>query len=156
VPEPRPGRVPDDHTREAWQRAEELGEGVRFAGFLSQEAFRDALDGAEVFVSVPSSDATSVALLQAMAVGCFPIVSDLASQQELVEDGVQGLRVPVRDEAALANAIARALEDRELRHAAVERNRRFVEEYGLLETNMARMEAWYYRLVGRAGEVGPS
>ena len=30
MPEPRPGRVPDDHTREAWQRAEELGEGVRF------------------------------------------------------------------------------------------------------------------------------
>lgn len=30
VPEPRPGRLPDAHTREAWQRAQELGEGVRF------------------------------------------------------------------------------------------------------------------------------
>jgi glycosyltransferase involved in cell wall biosynthesis len=88
-----------------------------------------------------------------MAVGCFPIVSDLPSQQELVEHGTQGLRVPVRDEAALAGAIVRALEDPELRRSAAERNRDFVEEYGVLETNMAKMEAWYYRLAGRAGEV---
>jgi glycosyltransferase involved in cell wall biosynthesis len=130
-----------------------LGDGVRFAGYLSQDELRNALVGAEAFVSVPSSDATSVALLQAMGVGCFPIVSDLPSQEELVEQGVRGLRVPVRDEAALAEAIARALEDGELRRVAAERNRAFVEEYGVLETNMARMEAWYYRLAGRASEV---
>ena len=132
-----------------------LGDGVRFAGYLSQDELRGALVDAEAFVSVPSSDATSVALLQAMGVGCFPIVSDLPSQEELVQQGVRGLRVPVRDEAALAEAIVRALEDGELRRAAVERNRVFVEEYGVLETNMARMEAWYYRLAGRAGEVNP-
>ena len=40
------------------------------------------------------------------------------------------------------------------RRTAVERNRRLVEEYGLLETNMAKMEAWYYRLAGRPGEAG--
>ncbi len=130
-----------------------LGDAVRFVGSLPEEPFRNALADAEVFVSVPSSDATSVALLQAMSVGCFPIVSELPSQQELVEHGVTGLRVPVRDEEALAEAIARALEDRELRQTAVERSWRFVEEYGLLETNMAKMEAWYYRLAGRAGEV---
>jgi len=126
-----------------------LSEAVRFAGFLSQEELRRELEAARVFVSIPSSDATSVALLQAMAVGCLPIVSDLPSQHELVEHGVGGLRVPVGDAEALAEAIVRALEDGELRRSAFERNRRFVEEYGVLETNMARMEAWYYRLVGR-------
>ncbi|MGB2693643.1 MAG: glycosyltransferase [Dehalococcoidia bacterium] len=131
----------------------ELGDAVRFLGHLTPEQFRDALAEAEVSVSVPSSDATSVAVLEAMAVGCFPIVSDLPSQQELVEHGASGLRVPVRDEGALADAILRALEDREMRRGAVERNRTFVEEYGVLETNMARMEAWYYRLAGRATET---
>jgi glycosyltransferase involved in cell wall biosynthesis len=130
-----------------------LGDGVTFVGFVSQDALRQALAGAEVFVSVPSSDATSVALLQAMGTGSFPIVSGLPSQQELVEDGVRGLRVPVRDEAALAGAIVRAIEDHDLRRDALERNRAFVEEYGVLETNMARMEAWYYRLAGRGAEV---
>ena len=130
-----------------------LDDAVQFPGLLNQEEFRDALADAEVFVSVPSSDATSVALLQAMAVGSFPVISDLPSQQELVEHGVGGLRVPVRDERALAEAIVEALEDRELRRSAVEHNRRFVEEYGLQETNMAKMEAWYYRLAGRSGET---
>jgi glycosyltransferase involved in cell wall biosynthesis len=113
------------------------------------------MEQAEVFVSVPSSDATSVALLQAMAVGCFPIVSDLPSQQELVERGTQGLRVPARDEGALADAIVQALDDNELRRAVLERNRAFVEEYGVLEPNMAKMEAWYYRLAGRTDEWTP-
>jgi glycosyltransferase involved in cell wall biosynthesis len=135
-----------------------LGQAVQFVGYLPSEAFRAALADAEVFVSVPSSDATSVALLQAMAVGCFPVVSDLPSQHELVEHGLRGLRPdgPVRDEEALADAIVHALEDGKLRRAAAERNRRFVEEYGVLETNMAKMERWYYRLAGRAEEAGAS
>ena len=131
----------------------QLGDAVRFAGSLSEGELCDAMTNAEVFVSVPSSDGTSVALLQAMGVGCFPIVSDLASQQELIENGVQGIRVPARDEQALADAIVRALEDAELRRTAAERNRAFVEDYGVTEKNMARMEAWYYRLAGRVGDL---
>ncbi len=130
-----------------------LSDAVRFTGALAQPEFRAALSEAEVFVSVPSSDGTSVALLQAQAAGCFPIVADLPSQQELVEHGVTGLRVPVRDEAALAEAICAAIADASLRRDAIERNRAFVEEYGVQETNMARMEAWYYRLAGRAGDA---
>jgi glycosyltransferase involved in cell wall biosynthesis len=130
-----------------------LGDAVRFAGSLGERDLRDAMTDAEVFVSVPSSDATSVAVLQAMGVGCLPIVSDLPSQQELVEDGVQGIGVPVRDAEALAAAIARALEDADFRRSAAERNRAFVEDYGVLETNMAHLEAWYYRLAGRTADL---
>jgi glycosyltransferase involved in cell wall biosynthesis len=132
-----------------------LGEAVRFTGYLSQEELRREMEQAQVFVSVPTSDATSVALLQAMAVGCFPIVSDLASQQELVEEASQGFRVALSDEGALAEAITQALEDQELRRGAFDRNRAFVEEHGVLETNMAKMEAWYYRLAGRTEEWAP-
>ena len=61
----------------------------------------------------------------------------------------------VRSQRALADAIAQAIGDGELRGDAAARNRAFVEEYGSLETNMARMEAWYYRLAGRAPEADP-
>ncbi|MCH7698234.1 MAG: glycosyltransferase [Chloroflexi bacterium] len=130
-----------------------LQDTVRFVGQLSQDALRQAFIDADVFVSVPSSDGTSVALLQAMAVGAFPIVSEIPSQEELVKQGKSGLRVPPQDPKAIAEAIVRAIEDRDLRRNAAERNRSFVEEYGVLETNMARMEAWYYRLAGRTGEI---
>ncbi|HYM16381.1 MAG TPA: glycosyltransferase [Dehalococcoidia bacterium] len=120
---------------------------VEFLGVLDRAAFRDALADAEVFVSVPSSDGTSVALLQAMAAGCFPIVSDLATQRELVEHGVNGFRVPLHRPDILADAIARALADHGLRRAAAARNRAIVEERGLNEREMARMEALYRGLL---------
>jgi glycosyltransferase involved in cell wall biosynthesis len=140
---------------EALTKQLDLDGAVTFTGNLEEGEFRDALARSHVFVSIPSSDATSVALLQAMGVGTFPVVSDLPSQQELVENEVQGLRVAVRHETALAEAIVRALEDRELRRAAAERNRAFIEDYGITEKNMMKMEAWYYRLAGRTGDWAP-
>ena len=131
------------------RRATAAGAHVAFTGFLDRAAFRDALAEAEIFVSVPSSDATSVALLQAMATGAFPIVSDLPSQRELITDGVNGFLVPLHRPEALAERIARALADPTLRRTAAEINRRIVEDRGLNETQMAKMEALYYRLAGR-------
>jgi glycosyltransferase involved in cell wall biosynthesis len=125
------------------------GANVEFVGHLDRARFRDALAEADIFVSVPSSDATSVALLQAMAAGAFPIVSDLPSQREWIRHGENGLLVPVRDASALATAIERALDDGMLRRTAAELNRRIVEERGLNETQMAKMEEWYWRLAGK-------
>ncbi len=123
---------------------------VEFDGFLDRHAFRDALHAADVFVSVPSSDGTSVALLEAMAAGCFPIVSDLPTQRELIDDGVNGFRVPLYRPDVLADRIERALADERLRRDAVPVNRRVVEERGLNETEMPKMERLYLRLAKRS------
>jgi len=127
-----------------------LAENVRFVGFLDQEALRAALASAHVYVSVPRSDATSVSTLSAMAAGCFPVVSDLPTQEEWIEDGVNGFRVPVGDIAALAQRIGDALENAALRRDAAPRNRRLVEERGLWEENVPQMETLYRRLARRA------
>jgi glycosyltransferase involved in cell wall biosynthesis len=119
---------------------------VEFIGTLDRSHFRDALADAAVFVSVPSSDATSVALLQAMAAGAFPIVSDLPSQHELIAHGVNGFLAPLHDPPALARLIEQALADPLLRRTAAETNRRIVLERGLNETQMAKMESIYYAL----------
>ena len=131
------------------QRAQASAGQIEFLGHVGRDAFRDALTDAEVFVSVPSSDGTSVALLQAMAAGCFPIVSDLPTQRELIDDGVNGLRVPLHRPDLLAAAILRALAEPELRRSAAAANRRRLEERGLNENEMLRMEALYLRLRAR-------
>jgi len=132
------------------RRSQDAAGRVEFLGFLDRAALRDAMTEAEVFLSVPSSDGTSVALLQAMAAGCFPIVSDLPTQRELVEDGVNGFRVPLHRSELLAERIARALADPALRRRAAAANRALVERRGLNETEMARMEAAYRRLAAAA------
>ncbi|HEY8173782.1 MAG TPA: glycosyltransferase, partial [Dehalococcoidia bacterium] len=112
-------------------QAEPLGAAVEFTGFLGREALRDLLARATVFVSVPSSDATSVGLLQAMAAGAFPVVSDLPTQRELIDGGVNGFRVPLHQPDVLAARIDDAIADTDLRPRAAEANLRIVEERGL-------------------------
>lgn len=128
--------------------AQELGlaDSVQFLGFLERPALRDALASAHVYVSVPSSDATSVSNLSAMAAGCFPVVSDLPSQEEWIQDGVNGYRVPLGDVAALAQRLGDALEDSDRRREAASLNRKLVEERGLWEENALEMERLYQRL----------
>lgn len=133
-------------TQELRARAAPLGKAVSFAGTVDRDRLRALMHDAEIFVSVPSSDGTSVALLQAMAAGCFPIVSDLPTQRELVDDGISGFRVPLHRPDVLAQRIEQALRDDALRQRAVAANRTLVEARGLNEREMARMEKLYLRL----------
>jgi glycosyltransferase involved in cell wall biosynthesis len=123
--------------------------GIKFTSTVDEAALRDLMMQAEVFVSVPSSDGTSVALLQAMSAGCFPIVADLETQREWIADGENGLLVPPRDPVALGAAIERALGDTELRRSAAAANRDIVRERGTNETQMAKVEQLFLRLGGR-------
>jgi L-malate glycosyltransferase len=138
--------------------AEELGLGdsVRFLGWLDAKALRDAFASSEVYVSVPSSDGTSVATLSAMAAGCFPVVSDLPTQHEWIEYGVNGYLVRPGDPEALAQRLGDALENAALRREAAGHNRRIVEERGVWQKNALVMEEWYQRLAGARKESNAS
>lgn len=134
---------------EALAASLELGDVAQFVGQLAPPAFREALSRGHVFVSVPSSDGTSVAVMQAMAAGCFPVLPDIPSQYELVRDGENGFRVPVRDEEALAARLVHALQDAALRRRAAEANLTLVLERGLVETELRKAEALFRELAGR-------
>ena len=130
-----------------------LGDSVRFLGWLDDTSLRDAFARSHVYVSVPDSDATSVATLSAMAAGCFPVLSDLPTQDEWVEDGVNGFLVAPRDAQTLAQRLGDALENDALRHDAAERNRGIVEARGLWQKNALVMEDRYRRLAARRKEA---
>jgi glycosyltransferase involved in cell wall biosynthesis len=128
----------------------DIARAVEFAGTATWPAgLAERLGRAAVYVSVPSSDGTSVTLLEAMASGAYPIVSDLPSNREWVtRDG--GAVVPVSEVAPLAAAIVSALEDPARRSSAATHNRQVINQRGLWEVNMKRMESAYRDLAGRA------
>jgi glycosyltransferase involved in cell wall biosynthesis len=70
---------------------------------------------ADVAVSVPASDGTPVSVLEAMACGAVPVLSDLPSLREWVSDGREALLVPVGDPEAIVAAVVRLLRDEPLR-----------------------------------------
>jgi glycosyltransferase involved in cell wall biosynthesis len=73
------------------------------------------IKGFDLFVMSSVTEGLGTSLLDAMACA-RPIVATRAGGiPEIVEDGVNGLLVPVRDHHALADAIMRALKDTDLR-----------------------------------------
>ena len=103
---------------------------------------------ASVTVSVPFSDATPMALLEAMACGSIPVVSDLPSLREWIRDGENGRIVPVDDVGALADAMDDALSNEALRLRASASNLGFVTSTASQDAHMNRMTDMLRGVVG--------
>ena len=128
-------------------RAAGLVENTHFVGRIPHDRFGEYLVGTDVFVSVPSVDATAVSLLEAMACGTAIVVSSLPSSTEWIRDGENGLVVPPRDAAALTVALRRAVAEPESRRrwgSAAHARARAVADH---DANMRRAEAIYLELI---------
>ncbi|MEO8149858.1 MAG: glycosyltransferase family 4 protein [Bacteroidia bacterium] len=64
---------------------------VKFLGWLGKEDNNHQYAISKIYVSIPSSDGTSVSLLEAMSADCIPVVSDLPVSHEWIKDGVNGV-----------------------------------------------------------------
>lgn len=99
-------------------RAREIGisERVVYAGPQVGQALVDAYERSSVVVlsSTSDSEAFSVALVEAMACGRPIIGTNIGGTPQVIEDGYNGLLVPPKDPAKLAEAIERVLTDRVL------------------------------------------
>ena len=71
----------------------------------------DLLRASDVFVFPSRFEGLGLALIEAMALGCVCVAADIGPIGEFVRDGIDGLLVPPGDAAALAEAVARALDD---------------------------------------------
>lgn len=127
-----------------------IDDAVRFHGRLDRKDVRDLFGECEVFCSVPSSDATAATLLEGMAAGSFPVVSDLPATYEWIQDGLNGLIVPHDDSRILAEALGRACSDEHLRKDAARRNRALIQEQATWECSAAIARREIGRLAAKA------
>jgi len=64
---------------------------IEWVGFINAEKQAEIYKKATYFFSVPINDATSVSLLEAMAYGCVPIVSDIPANREWIKHLENGI-----------------------------------------------------------------
>jgi glycosyltransferase involved in cell wall biosynthesis len=83
---------------------------------------------ARVSIGLSISDGISVSMLDAMAMGAFPIQSCTACADEWIEHGVSGMIVPPEDPDIIEMAMRTALSDDDLINRAAAINRRTVED----------------------------
>ncbi len=102
-----PGTHSPDYVAEVARLADE-DDRVRVLGPQYGREKAWLLHNARVFVQPSSIEGLPIALLEALAAGCFPVVSAIPENLEPVTvDGVQlGISFPVGDEAALADGSA--------------------------------------------------
>lgn len=63
---------------------------VDFVGMLSYTELIEYYKTSKIFISIPSSDASSLSVLEAMGYGCYPILSNIPANLEWVLDGING------------------------------------------------------------------
>lgn len=125
----------------------------RFVGMLAPEQLAGWLGRAELYLSASRSDSTSQSLLEAMAAGALPVVSDLAGNREWLGDGEGGRLFAAGDAAGLARAVDAAFADPAWAEAARARNAAVIAERGDWHVNLARIEALFTALA--AGQPLP-
>jgi glycosyltransferase involved in cell wall biosynthesis len=125
------------------------GDRVRFLGPLDRDELVEWYARADVFVLPSRSEPWGMVLNEAAAAG-LPLVAteEVGAAQDLVEDGVNGFRVPSGDEAALAEALRRLADDPGFRQAAGARSRELARRF--------TPEAWAEGVAGLAERLtGP-
>ena len=104
------------------------------------------LAAADLFVLASEREGLSFALLEAMAHGLAPIVTDIAENVEAVGDS--GIAVPYGDENAIAAALRQLVEDENDRVTRGERARRRVAELFDAENMIGGTRALYDEVLG--------
>jgi glycosyltransferase involved in cell wall biosynthesis len=90
---------------------EGVADRTQFAGWLDAPSLAALYRAHDAYVSLSRSDSTSQALLEAMAAGLVPVVSDIAGNREWVTHRRHGLLVPDGDARAVACALAEIARD---------------------------------------------
>ncbi len=119
---------------------------VRFHGRVGDQAMINAIQRCRVSVSVPTSDATSVSVLESMSAGLPVIASDLPANRQWIDER-GGILVPVRDIDALTNAFVMIHDQPAQAQLQGEHNRRRVEAEASRRSQMDRMWLLYEHLL---------
>ena len=108
-----------------------LGAGrIRFVGRVASADVALWLRASDLFALTSPSEGFSCSLLEAMAVGLASVVTRIPANQQLVDDSVHGLSVPVADEAAIAQAFMALFGDAAMRRKmGAAARQRIIEKY---------------------------
>ncbi len=87
---------------------------VVFVGTVNPDQMPHYWRSADIGLLVSDFEGTSISMLESMAQGCVPIVTDVSGVKAVIQDGENGFKVPIGDMTTMANIIQRLHTDRQL------------------------------------------
>lgn len=109
---------------------------VNFTGLIANDKLPELLSQSSIYVAFPTTEGVSSSLFEAMATGCFPIVSDLPANQAFLSQKKNGILVPVENVSQLADSIRFAAEHPDMVKKAIWKNRKYIEKQVDFKKNM--------------------
>jgi L-malate glycosyltransferase len=126
----------------------ELESIIKVHGRISQDRIADLLRSSHLFVSVSSSDGNNISLNEAMACGCFSVVSDIPANRQWIKDGINGYFCNNITAQDIAATIVKAHDTyyEKIAEAAIY-NEAIIREKALWSENMKKVERIYDKLL---------
>lgn len=121
-----------------------LAQCVHFHGRLDDAGMAAVLARCKISVTVPASDATSVAMLESMACGLAVVASDLDANRQWI---TPGLLVPAGDARALADVLQQLVQDDARMRQAGEQNAERIALDGDRKAQMDQIDRLYRQLL---------
>ncbi len=130
---------------EALSKEFRVRDNVIFAGFRSD--IKEILSALDLFIIPSLSEGFPMVTLEAMAMAKPIVATNIDGITEQIRDGVDGILVPPKDPSALAKAVLRVLNDKELAKTMGVAARKKVEQYFSIEKMVAETEKVYLSLL---------
>ncbi len=124
----------------------EISNQVFFAGRLDALTLSKYLSESDIYISLPDTEGISSSLLEAMACGCYPIVTDLPANREFIESGKNGILVSINTMEIVDEILKLVGKKEEIKKATIE-NRSLVESRADTRLNSFRFVSRYKQLV---------
>jgi glycosyltransferase involved in cell wall biosynthesis len=128
-----------------WVAEFHLQENVLLLPYLTQQQLWQLFSRSQVYVSLSSHDGTPNTFLEALACGCFPVVGDIESLREWLEQSKNGLLVDPRDADAASEAMLHALRHSELRQRARQFNIKMLKKRAEIRVVRAKAKEFYLK-----------
>lgn len=146
------GDGPERQSLERQVAEADMAEHIEFHGHVPPHEVERMVAESDVYVSVAESDGVSLSLLEALALGAVPVLSDIPANRGWVHDGYTGVLVEI-DPNAIAGGIQRALALDPQRVARD--NVAVVSERADIETNLAACELLIDDIAGVRWDPSP-
>lgn len=132
----------DEYSERLRSQSKKLGleNNIIWLGSLTYKEMSEYYNGADLVVSVPSSDSSPKSVYEAMFCGKPVIVSDLEWTNELVSECDCLFKVPVRNSKQLTDSMIKIIENGEVRKNLAKNALQHSSKYFDYEKNMRSME----------------
>lgn len=132
---------------EAWVEALNIQKQTFLLPKLPQSELWALFKESSLFISPSSHDGTPNTLLEAMACGCVPILGNIESLREWVEDCINGLLVDPENPHDVARAVIKALNQADFLQNASQTNKEIIKMRAAQEVTLPKIDSFYAQFI---------